>query len=80
MKLTRLAVSRESWFALFLSNIKEFLTERPVKVPRGAGPTAFQPARFGASMSDNFKELLHRLPDSARQPSDSELLVTSKGW
>ncbi|MHB8485672.1 MAG: energy transducer TonB [Candidatus Acidiferrales bacterium] len=80
LKLTRLAVAHESWFALFLSNVKEFLTERPVKVPRGTGPTAFQPARFGSSMSDNFKELLRRLPASARQPSDSELLVTSQGW
>ncbi|HKV27457.1 MAG TPA: energy transducer TonB [Candidatus Acidoferrales bacterium] len=80
LKLTRLAVSRESWFSLFLSNIKEFLTERPVKVPRGAASSAFQPARFGSSMSDNFKELLRRLPASARQASDSELLVTSKGW
>lgn len=80
LKLTRLAVVHESWFALFLSNIKEFLTERPLKVPRGAGPSAFQPARFGSSMSDNFKELLRRLPASARRPSDSELLVTSQGW
>lgn len=80
LKLTRLAVVHESWFALFLSNIKEFLTERPLKVPRGTGPSAFQPARFGSSMSDNFKELLRRLPASARRPSDSELLVTSQGW
>lgn len=80
LKLTRLAVVHESWFALFLSNIKEFLTERPMKVPRGTGPSAFQPARFGSSMSDNFKELLRRLPASARRPSDSELLVTSQGW
>ena len=65
---------------MFLSNVKEFLTERPVKVPRGTGPSAFQPARFGSSMSDNFKELLRRLPASARQPSDSELLVSSQGW
>lgn len=79
-ELTRRSVGRESWFALFLSNVKEFLTERPIKVPRGSGPTAFQPARFGSSMSDNFKELLHRLPASARQPTDSELLVTSKSW
>lgn len=80
LKLTRLAVVHESWFALFLSNVKEFLTERPQKVPRGTGPSAFQPARFGSSMSDNFKELLRRLPASARRPSDSELLVTSQGW
>lgn len=80
LKLTRLAVVHESWFALFLSNVKEFLTERPQRVPRGTGPSAFQPARFGSSMSDNFKELLRRLPASARRPSDSELLVTSQGW
>jgi len=79
-ELTWRSVTRESGFAMFLSNVKEFLTERPVKVPRSGGPTAFQPARFGSSMSDNFKELLRRLPASARQPSDSELLVTSKGW
>lgn len=79
-ELTRRSVSRESWFALFLSNIKEFLTERPIRVPRSSGPTAFQPARFGSSMSDNFKELLRRLPASARQPTDSELLVRSKPW
>ena len=78
--LTWRSVTRESGFSMFLSNVKEFLTERPVKVPRGTGPSAFQPARFGSSMSDNFKELLRRLPASARQPSDSELLVSSQGW
>ena len=78
--LTWRSVTRESGFSMFLSNVKEFLTERPLKVARGTGPSAFQPARFGSSMSDNFKELLRRLPASARQPSDSELLVTSQGW
>lgn len=80
LKLTRLTVVHESWFALFLSNVKEFLTERPRQVPRGTGRSVFQPVRFGSSMSDNFKELLRPLPASARRPSDSELLVTSQGW
>lgn len=80
LKYSRIAVARESWWAIFLSNVKEFLTERPIKVPRGTPSSAFQPARFGASLKDNFKEWLQPLPPSARKPIQSDMLVTSQGW
>lgn len=80
LKYSRIAVARESWWAIFLSNVKGFLTERPIKVPRGTPSSAFQPTRFGASLGDNFKEWLSPLPPSARKPIDSEMLFASQSW
>ena len=42
---------RESLFKNFIANVKDFLTERPVKV-RG-GPGAFSEPEFGAGFGDN---------------------------
>jgi protein TonB len=80
LKLTRYSLGRERWFKLFLSNVKEFLTERPVKVPAGRRSGAFTPVQFGASFADNFKEWLRPLPPSARRMPNSELLLSSKSW
>jgi protein TonB len=37
------------------SNLKDFLTERPIKVPRGKAPV-FAMSGFGSSVSENFSE------------------------
>jgi hypothetical protein len=45
----------------FLSNLKDFLTERPVKVPKGKG-VVFTPEGFGTGVGENFKEWFKPLP------------------
>jgi periplasmic protein TonB len=80
MKLTRSSLRRESRLKLFLSNLKEFLTERAVKLPPRRGYDAFEPVQFGSSFKDNFKEWLRPLPPSVRRMRNSDLLVSSKSW
>lgn len=53
--------SRESNLRSLWSNLKDFLTERPVKVRPGT-PAAFDMPRFGGSMGDNVKEFFHSGP------------------
>lgn len=80
MKLTRNSLRRESWFSQFTSNLKDFLTERPVKLPPRKGYDAFEMVQFGSSFKDNFKEWLRPLPPSARRVPTSHLLVSSQSW
>ena len=80
LKTARQAMSRQSGFQVFWSNLHEFLTERPVKIRRGSEPSPLESEGFGSSFSDNFKEFMRPLPRSARGAANSELLVSSKGW
>ncbi len=63
--------ARESSLKSLLSNLKDFLTERPVKMRPGT-PSAFAMPGFGASFGDNIKEFFHAGPKGA---VDSGLLV-----
>lgn len=81
LKFTRTAINRRSWSSTFWSNLKDFLTERPIKVTRGSERGAFATSSFGSSFSENFKEFFLRpVPKSARGKVRSELLVDSPGW
>ncbi|MGH9689619.1 MAG: energy transducer TonB [Candidatus Acidiferrales bacterium] len=72
LRLGRLhSPAQQSNLKSLFSNLKDFLTERPVKI-RGDHPSAFAMPAFGASLGDNFKELLRAGP---RGPVDSALLV-----
>jgi protein TonB len=72
LRLGRLpSPTHESHLKSLFSNLKDFLTERPVKVRRGA-PTAFSIPRFGSGLGDNLKEFFHAEP---RGPVNSALLV-----
>src|ERR1700751_1881823 len=62
---------RESLFKNLIANLKDFLTERPVKV-RGDGPAAFSEPAFRAGFSDNVKEFFKPNP---RCRVNSEQLV-----
>src|SRR5277367_4779505 len=53
------------------SNLKDLLTERPVKLQPGA-PDAFGMPGFGDDLAGNFKEFFHAAP---RGPVNSALLV-----
>ncbi|HEY0703776.1 MAG TPA: energy transducer TonB [Candidatus Acidoferrales bacterium] len=65
---------RDSELKSFFSNLKEFLTERPVKI-KGAKSDVFKQPEFGESLNDNFKEFFKPAP---RGPVNSDLLVDWK--
>jgi periplasmic protein TonB len=65
------APTQESRWAIFSSNIKEFMTARPVII-KGARPSAFDNPGFGDSFKDNWKEFWK--PD-VRGAVQSDLLV-----
>jgi periplasmic protein TonB len=66
------ALSRESSLTSLISNLKDFLTEHPVKIRPGQ-ETAFRMPTFGDTLRENLSEFFKPTP---RQVS-SELLV---GW
>lgn len=63
-RLSRAAAERRSWIGNLLSNLKDFFTERPVKI-RGGGQAAFTDPGFGAGLIDNLKEWFRPLPKEA---------------
>ena len=58
---------------IFSSNLKQFLTERPVKVIANKGDF-FKSTSFGAGMGENVKELFHPAPRLQPGAPGSELL------
>jgi protein TonB len=62
---------RSSAFKDFVSNIKDFLSERPANI-KSAKSDVFKNPEFGESLGDNFKEFFHSAP---RGPVNSDLLV-----
>jgi len=46
----------------FLSNLKDFLTERPVKVPKNGKGAVFTPEGFGTGVGENLKEWFKPTP------------------
>src|SRR5579872_1564888 len=63
--------TQESNLKSLASNLKDFLTERPVKV-RGDRAPVFAMTGFGSSISDNFKEFFQPAPRGA---VNSDLLI-----
>jgi periplasmic protein TonB len=63
---------QQSSFSSLFSNLKDFLTERPVKVRAGDSKTFAMPG-FGAGLGDNLKEFFHAGP---KGPVNSGLLVS----
>jgi TonB family protein len=49
----------------FYGNLKDFFTERPVKVARASADDAFAPVEFGNGFTDNLKEWFRRGPKAA---------------
>src|SRR5271155_779330 len=63
--------SQQSNLKSLASNLKDFLTERPIKMPRGKAPV-FAMSGFGSSVSDNFSEFFK---PGVRGSVDSTLLI-----
>ena len=78
---TRLTRETESTspFSNFRSNLKDFLTEKPVKV-HGSGQSFLPDTSFGGGWKDNLRDFFHPLPASARRVTDGSLLVEWKPW
>jgi TonB family protein len=59
----------------FFANVKEFLTERPVKVVHGSEPSVFTPEGFGTGFIANLKEYFAGGPKVARGAAPSRLAI-----
>lgn len=46
----------------FISNLKDFLTERPIKVDKNAKGVVFTPPQYGGGVAENFKEWFKPTP------------------
>lgn len=77
-KIPSFLVEREPWAKGFFRRLKEFLTERPVKVPNATGPLPLVPKEFGSSFSENLRELFKPVPRSLQGPLRSRMLVEWK--
>jgi len=58
----RLAGSQKPLSRGFLSNLKDFLAERPIKIPKNGKPAVFTPEGFGTGIGENFKEWFKPTP------------------
>lgn len=67
--------ARESSLKSLWSNLRDFLTEKPVKIRPGTS-TAFDLPRFGGGIGENLKEAFHAGPKGA---VNSDLLVNWSG-
>ncbi len=77
----RFMVRQESWSKSFFSSLKDFLTERPVKLPRGAKAGAFiTEESFGGGFWENLGEWFRPMPRSARRGTHSRMEIEWKSW
>ncbi len=76
----RWAVAHEPWVRIFLRNVKDFLTERPAKLPPSAPPgDLFTGVSYSSSFFDNLKEWL-KSPAAGRHPVESTVLLEWQPW
>src|SRR5260370_41596109 len=61
-RIPQFVVSRERISKGFWSNLRDFLTERSVKIPAGKVPAPFTPAQYRPGLMENLKEILHPVP------------------
>ena len=64
----------------FFSNLKDYLTERPVKLSPNARGEAFTVVQYGGSFTENLKEWFRPLPKALRHRTHSRLEVEWKPW
>ena len=69
----RFVIEQQPWTKNFFASLKDFLTERPVKMPRGNVEGAFIPESFGGGFLGNLKEWFQPLPRQARRGSHSRM-------
>lgn len=64
LRLSRVALDRDSKLSVFISNLKEFLTEKPLKIRGGATPY-FSSTSFGAGVRENLSSFFQPTPRMA---------------
>jgi len=75
---SRALVSEQPWSQGFFTRLKEFLTEKPVKVPANV-PGALGQVSYGSGLIENLKEYFRPLPPYARHAS-GRMVVEWKPW
>ena len=71
----RLLTGPGQWGGSFFSNLAEFLTERPVRLPAGRGRLPFTPEATPENFLETFKIAMSAEPRGARGADASPLLV-----
>ena len=74
----RLGGSQKPLSRGFISNLKDFLAERPIKVPNNGKGAVFTPEGFGAGLGDNFKEWFKPTPKAVSSRMTVDWQPTSK--
>jgi protein TonB len=59
----------------FFSNLRDFLAERPVKIPKNGKGAVFTPEGFGSGLTENLKELFKPTPRGIRGAAVSRMTV-----
>jgi protein TonB len=59
----------------FLSNLRDFLAERPVKLPKNGKGAVFTPEGFGSGLTENLKEWFRPTPRAVRGAAVSRMEV-----
>lgn len=77
-RLPRFIREEEPWLGGFFSRVKEFLTERPVKLPASYGVSALEKRKFGQEFMENLREFFKPVPPEARGPVNSRMAVNWK--
>src|SRR5260370_42626393 len=61
-RIPQFAGNREPISKGFWSNLRDFLTERSIKMPASKVPAPFTPAQYRPGLLENLKEILHPTP------------------
>jgi protein TonB len=71
----RLTGSQKPLSRGFFSNLRDFLAERPVKIPKNGRGAVFTPQEFGGGFMENFKEWFRPAPRGIRGAAASRMTV-----
>src|SRR5258708_1379921 len=74
----RLAGPQKPHSAGFLSNLKDFFAERPIKVSKNAKGAVFTPEAFGTGIAENLKEWFKPTPKAVSSRMTVDWQPTSK--
>lgn len=75
-----LAQEEDRWGESFFSLLKEYLTERPVKLPAGRGRLPFTPEADKTTFSDSLKVAMASEPEALRNQHSRMLIRWTGGW
>jgi len=62
----------------FISNLRDFLTERPIKIPKNGKGAVFTPEGFGTGVTENFKEWFKPTPKAVSSRMTVDWQPTSR--